>query len=165
MKWVVDQIVLEQDLNQSLKDYRKIAILGIGNELKGDDGSGSFIAKKLSKSFQDNEKFFVFDGGTVPENYTGAIRKINPTHIILIDAVEMGKEPGYIRLIKKEEIANYNISTHAMPISFLIRYMEATIGSNIILIGIQPKSMILAGEISKEVKKAIEKVIKTLLNL
>jgi len=77
----------------------------------------------------------------------------------------MGKEPGYIRLIKKEEIANYNISTHAMPISFLIRYMEATIGSNIILIGIQPKSMILAGEISKEVKKAIEKVIKTLLNL
>ena len=150
-------------MNQLLKDHGKIAILGIGNELKGDDGLGSFITKKLSKSFQNNENIFVFDGGTVPENYTGSIRKINPTHIILIDAVEMGKEPGYIRLIEKNEIANYNISTHAMPISFLIRYMEATIGSKIILIGIQPKSMQLTEEISKEVKKSIEKIIKDLL--
>lgn len=149
-------------MNQLLKDHGKIAILGIGNELKGDDGLGSFITKKLSKSFQNNENFFVFDGGTVPENYTGLIRKINPSHIILIDAVEMGEEPGYIRIITKEEIANYNISTHAMPISFLIRYMETTIGSKIILIGIQPKSMQLAEGITKEVEKSIEVVINAL---
>ena len=149
-------------MNQLLKDHGKIAILGIGNELKGDDGLGSFITKKLSKSFQNNDNFFVFDGGTVPENYTGLIRKINPSHIILIDAVEMGKEPGYIRIIAKEEIDNYNISTHAMPISFLIRYMETTIGSKIILIGIQPKSMQLAEGITKEVEKSIEVVINAL---
>jgi len=152
-------------LNQFLKNHEKIAILGIGNELKGDDGLGPFIAKKLSNLFQNNQKFFVFDGGTVPENYTSSIRKINPTHIILIDAVEMGKEPGYIRLIDKEEIANYNISTHAMPISFLIKYMETTIGSKIILVGIQPKSMQLTEGITKEVETSIEIVINALFKL
>ncbi|MGZ7117671.1 MAG: hydrogenase maturation peptidase HycI, partial [Methanobacterium sp.] len=120
---------------------------------------------KLSLIFHDNEDIAVFDGGTVPENYTGAIREINPTHIILVDAVEMGKEPGFIRVVCKEEIANYNISTHAMPISFLIKFMETTIGSNIILIGIQPKSMELASGISKDVKNSIEEVINTLINL
>jgi hydrogenase 3 maturation protease len=149
-------------LKRFLKNHGKIAILGIGNEIKGDDGLGSAIAKKLSELFHDDNNIFVFDGGTVPENYTGSIRKENPTHIILVDAVEMKKEPGYIRVVQKEEIANYNISTHAMPISFLIKFMETTIGGEIILIGIQPKSMELAEGISKEVEKSIAIVVNTL---
>ena len=89
----------------------------------------------------------------------------SPTHIILVDAVEMKKEPGYIRVVQKEEIANYNISTHAMPISFLIKFMETTINADIILVGIQPKNMELAEKISKEVEKSIEIVVNTLFEL
>ena len=106
-------------------------------------------------------KIFVFDGGTVPENYTGSIRKEKPTHIVLIDAVDMKKEPGYIRVVEKEEIANYNISTHAMPISYLIKYIETTIGAEIILVGVQPKSMGFAEPVSKEVEKSIDEVVST----
>jgi len=58
----------------------------------------------------------VLDGGTVPENFTGLIKRENPTHIILLDAADMGKPPGYIKIIKKDEISQYNISTHAMPL-------------------------------------------------
>ena len=152
-------------MKKFLKDYKKIVILGIGNEIKGDDALGSLIAQKTSKLFHENENVVIFDGGTVPENYTGLIRKENPTHIILVDAVDMKKEPGYIRVVKKEEIANYNISTHAMPISFLIKYMETTVDAQIILVGIQPKSMVLAEEISKEVKESIDEVVDTLLKL
>ena len=136
-------------------------ILGIGNEIKGDDALGSVIAQKSSSLFNKNKNIVVFDGGTVPENYTGLIRKENPTHIILVDAVDMKKEPGYIRVVKKEEIANYNISTHAMPVSFLIKYMETTVSAQIILVGIQPKSMGLTEQISKEVEKSIEEVVVT----
>ncbi len=134
-------------------------ILGIGNEIKGDDSLGPIIAKKSSLLFDQNENVAVFDGGTVPENYTGLIRKENPTNIILVDAVDMKKEPGYIRIVQKEEIANYNISTHAMPVSFLIKYMETTVDAQIILVGIQPKSMDFAEPVSKEVEKSIEEVI------
>lgn len=149
-------------MKEFLENHDKIAILAIGNEIKGDDGLGPFMARKLSALFQNNKNVAVFDGGTVPENYTGSVRDFDPTHIILIDAVEMGEENGYIRVVKKEEIYNYNISTHSMPISFLIKYMESTIGSKIILVGIQPKSMGLAEGISKEVDESVEEVISTL---
>ncbi len=157
--------MLEPELKKFLKGYKKIVILGIGNEIKGDDALGSIIAQKTSRLFDKNENIVVFNGGTVPENYTGLIRKENPTHIILVDAVDMRKEPGYIRVVEKEEIANYNISTHAMPISFLIRYMETTVDAKIILVGIQPKSMGFAENVSKEVEKSIEEIIDAFLKL
>lgn len=148
-------------MKKFLRGYEKIVILGIGNEIKGDDGLGPIIAQKSLLLFDKNKNITVFDGGTVPENYTGLIRKENPTHIILVDAVDMKKEPGYIRVVRKEEIAKYNISTHAMPVSFLIKYMETTVNAQIILIGIQPKSMNFAEPVSKEVEKSIDKVTAT----
>ena len=148
-------------MKKFLRGYKKIVILGIGNEIKGDDAIGPTIAQKSSSLFDKNRNIAVFDGGTVPENYTGLIRKENPTHIILVDAVDMKKEPGHIRVVRKEEIAKYNISTHAMPVSFLIKYMETTVNAQIILIGIQPKSMGFADPISKEVEKSIDDVVDT----
>jgi len=152
-------------LKKFLKDYKKVVILGIGNEIKGDDASGPLIARKISALLNKNKNVVVFDGGTVPENYTGSIRKENPTHIILVDAVEMKKEPGYIRVVEKDEIANYNISTHAMPVSFLIKYMETTIDAKIILVGIQPKSMGFNEKVSKEVEDSIDKVVKSIIQI
>lgn len=77
----------------------------------------------------------------------------------------MKNDPGYIRVVKKEEIVNYNLSTHAMPVSFLIKFMESTIDADIILIGIQPEKMDLGEEISKEVEKSIGIVVNTLFEL
>lgn len=152
-------------MKKFLKDYKKVVILGIGNEIKGDDAAGPLIARKISALINKNRNVVVFDGGTVPENYTGSIRKENPTHIILVDAVEMKKEPGYIRVVEKDEIANYNISTHAMPVSFLIKYMETTIDAKIILVGIQPKSMGFNEKVSKEVEYSIDKVVKSIIQI
>lgn len=152
-------------MKEFLKNHDKIVVLGIGNEIKGDDALGPNVVCKLNELFENNNNIIVFDGGTVPENYTGLIRKEKPTHIILVDAVEMKKEPGYIRIVKKEEIANYKISTHAMPVSFLIKFMETTIGADIILVGVQPKNMELAEEISKEVEKSIEIVVNVLFEV
>ncbi len=153
--------------NENLDTPTKIVFLTIGNDMRGDDATGPVMADKLSKLFQERDDLLVINGGTVPENYTGIIRRENPSHLIFIDAVEMEKEPGYIRLVKKEEIANYSISTHAMPISFLIKYLESIVDARIILIGIQPKNMDMAQNnlkqniISKEVEKSIEELVET----
>lgn len=151
----------KQELEEFLKTWDKLVILGIGNPLRGDDFAGSLIARKLNQDFK-NEKIMVADGGTVPENYTGMIRKENPSHIILIDAADMGKPPGYIKLIKKEEISQYNISTHAMPLSFLIKYLESTCPARITLIGIQPREMDLVEKVSGEVNQSITFLVKLL---
>jgi hydrogenase 3 maturation protease len=142
-------------------------ILGIGNEMRGDDGLGSILAQKLSNL--ENNNVTVFDGKTVPENFTGAIKRETPSHIIILDAVEMNEPHGHIKLVAKEEIANYSISTHAMPLSFLIKYLESTTPVEIMLIGIQPENMDLFCEISPKIQESVnyvfnlfEHVLKTL---
>jgi hydrogenase 3 maturation protease len=150
--------------------HTKILFLGIGNDMLGDDAIGPVTVNRLSELFKGRTDILVINGGTVPENYTGIIRRENPSHLIFIDAVEMGKEPGHIRLVEKDEIANYSISTHAMPISFLIKYLESSVDAQIILIGIQPKNMdmtqsTLKKVISSEVEKSIEEIVETLKSI
>jgi hydrogenase 3 maturation protease len=128
--------------------------------MRGDDALGSVLAKKLSKLLLENKNVVVFDGKTVPENFTGAIKRETPSHIIIIDAVKMNETPGQIKLVNKEEIANYNLSTHAMPLSFFIKYLESTYPYEMILLGIQPKDMNLICEISREVQTSMNYVLK-----
>ena len=125
--------------------------------MRGDDGLGSVLAQELS-NLEDNN-IAIFDGKTVPENFTGAIKRENPSHIIILDAVEMDEPPGHVKLVFKEEIANYSISTHAMPLSFLINYLETTTSAKIMLMGIQPKNMDLIDIISPEIQESLNKVL------
>jgi hydrogenase 3 maturation protease len=126
--------------------------------MRGDDAVGPLIIQKLSGLFSGRENIVFVNGGTVPENYTGLIRREHPTNIIFVDAVDMKKEPGYIRIVDKDEIAHYSISTHAMPLSFLIKYLESVTDADMILIGIQPKNVDMTQNISKEVEKSVEEI-------
>jgi hydrogenase 3 maturation protease len=126
--------------------------------MRGDDAVGPLIIQKLSHLFPERDNIVFLDGGTVPENYTGLIRREKPTNIIFVDAVDMKREPGYIRIVNKEEIGDYSISTHAMPLSFLIKYLESVTDADMILIGIQPKNMGMTQHVSKEVEKSVEEV-------
>lgn len=152
-------------MNEFLQNRDKLVILGIGNQLRGDDYLGSLLAQNLSRSLKTNNQVTVIDSGVVPENFTGVIKKENPTHIILIDAADMKKQPGYIKIIKKNQINDYNISTHAMPLSFLIKYFEHFTKARIILIGIQPKEMELADHISEEIKESMEYLMELFIEL
>ena len=132
-------------------------ILCIGNRYGGDDGVGPYIANKLKN--HENNNYYIIDSGIIPENYTSEIKKLKPKNLILIDAVEMNLKPGEIRIIKKEKIGLMHISTHNIPISLLIKYLEKYV-KNIHFIGIQSKKM--SGELSKEVKKSADLLIKYL---
>ena len=74
----------------------------------------------------------------------------------------MNKAPGFVRLVSKEEISNYSISTHAIPISFLINYLEMSTGAKIALIGIQPMNMEIGHEMTMDVKKSAINVLNML---
>lgn len=128
-------------------------ILCIGNIEGGDDGIGPYIAKRLKvKSSQD----MVFDCGTIPENYTGIIKQHKPDTLILIDAAEMSLPLGEIRLIPREKLGTMHLSTHGIPLSILIQYLEKEL-PRILFIGIQPKTM--HGPLSSVVKKSANHLI------
>lgn len=132
--------------------------MGIGNTLRADDGIGSIIAQ----NFKDRD-WLSLDCGVVPENFTSIIKKNRPGLVVLIDAVEMGLKSGEFRKISPERISTLRLTTHSMPLSFLISYLEEYTKS-IVFIGIQPKIIDYSYLISPEVLKSSEKIIKILKN-
>ena len=134
-------------------------IMCIGNREGGDDAIGPYIADQLKK--QEIDDFIVLDCETVPENYTSVVKQYKPKNLIIIDAVEMDLDPGEIRIVQKEKIGTMHISTHGIPISVLINYLEEHAGK-ILFIGIQPESM--SGELNKKVQKSGDKLVETIKN-
>ncbi|MBQ3472839.1 MAG: hydrogenase maturation peptidase HycI [Methanobrevibacter sp.] len=120
-------------------------------------GVDESIVKRLNKTFFIN-------GGSVPENFTGLIKKINPSHIILIDASLMNKEAGEINIVNKDNIVDISISTHSMSLAYLIKYLEMEKDYNILFIGIEPEIMDLSFELSPKIKDASDMLIKLLFN-
>ena len=106
----------ESQLSIFLSDCEKLIVLGIGNELKSDDGIGPFIINKLKNENIENDNILFIDTKTVPENFTGKIRKENPTHLIIVDACLMGLNPGDINIVNRYDFANIGISTHSMSL-------------------------------------------------
>ena len=130
----------------------------IGNRYGGDDAIGPYVADQLKDKSND---FAVLDCGTVPENFTSVVKRHKPRNLIIIDAVEMGLTPGEMRIVPKEKIGTMHISTHGIPISILMTYLEEYI-ENIFFIGIQPEKM--SGELSKNVQNSGEKLVEFIKN-
>ncbi|MEA1994290.1 MAG: hydrogenase maturation peptidase HycI [Euryarchaeota archaeon] len=138
----------------------KTAVMCIGNRHGGDDAVGPYIADELKKESIENLR--IVDCGTVPENFTSKVKKYNPTMLVLIDATEMGLAPGEIRRIPKEKVGTMHVSTHGIPLSIMISYMEKYM-ENVILIGIQPKKM--DGNMSEAIKKSGDKLVELIKNM
>jgi len=137
----------------SLKKY---ILMGIGNTLRADDGIGSIIAQ----SFKDHD-WLSIDCGVVPENFTSIIKKNRPDLVVLIDAVEMNLKSGEFRIISPDKISTLHLTTHSMPLSFLISYLQEYT-HELIFIGIQPKIIDYSNLVSLKVLKSSEKIIKIL---
>ena len=152
----------KSQLNDFLVDCEKLIVLGVGNELKCDDGVGPFIIKKLKEENIENKSLLFINAETVPENFTGKIRKEKPTHLIIVDACLMGGEPGDMKIVNKYDFANIGISTHSMSLSFFVRYLEKDTDFRIIFVGIEPESMDWAENPTEKVESAAYDFIDTL---
>ena len=152
----------KSQLETFLTGCEKLIVLGIGNELKCDDGVGPFIISKLKEENIENNGIMFIDAKTVPENFTGKLRKENPTHIILVDACLMGGNPGDINIVDKDDFADIGISTHSMSLSFFVRYLEKDNDFKITFVGIEPESMDYSDKLTPEVETAANEFIKTL---
>lgn len=131
-------------------------VMCIGNPEGGDDAAGPYIADKLKETDID-----VIDCGITPENYTSVVKQKKPKTLIIIDAADMGLKSGEIRIVPKEKIGVMTISTHGIPVSVLMKYLEQYV-KKVILIGIQPKNM--SGEMTDVVRKNADELVKKIKN-
>jgi len=143
----------------------KVCVCGIGNILRGDDGIGPFVVKRL-KGKINKKNILWLDCGESPENHLKTIKLFAPDKIIIIDAVEMGMSPGTVRMINPDRIKGESFSTHKLPLKLLLNYLKREINVEIIFIGIQPLHSGFNIPMSEEVLKSvgdIEELINSLV--
>ena len=101
---------------------------------------------------------------TVPEAFTGKMEKYKPTHVMLIDATNFKGQAGEARLITSAQIGGQALSTHSLPLTLFISYIEKSIDVPVILLGIQPKTIDFDMPMSREIEEAAVSIADTLPN-
>ncbi len=156
---------LKITLKKQLHNAGRVALLGVGSQLRGDDAAGIFVATKLSNlppGIGQTTRLKVFIGDTAPENLTGEIKKFNPTHLIIVDSADMHEKAGVVKLIDSDEASGFSSCTHSLPLKILTDYLFKSIGCRTTIIGIQPKTLDFGSCLSKQVKKSAEGVSRAL---
>lgn len=142
---------------------RRVAVMGIGNELRGDDAAGVLAVRALREA--QCETFLVIEGALAPENHTGALRRFRPDLVLLIDAAEMGEQPGCVRWLAAADTEGLSPSTHTTPPSMLARFLTESLGCEVALVGIQPSDTSFGAPVSPAVSAAIDAVVDTVQQL
>jgi hydrogenase 3 maturation protease len=141
-------------------------VLGIGNPLGGDDSAGPCLVRMLKRRRQrTNQPSFeitAIDAGTAPESYTSTVRQHQPDLLILVDAADMALAPGALRTIPPEKISVLSFSTHHMPLSMFMSYVQEFCGK-VLLIGVQPQRTDIGKHLSKVVRHSITELVGAIL--
>ena len=128
-------------------------LLGVGNSLRCDDGIGNWVARHFAKP-----GWLALDCGTAPENFTGVVRREMPRVLVIVDAADLGEEPGTLRIVPKSRIIDTGIGTHMLPLHHLFDYLAPSV-DEIVLMGIQPWQVAAGTDLSAPVLRAAEQLV------
>lgn len=131
-----------------------VVVMGIGNPCRGDDAAGSLVARKIS----DVPGVHVIDAQDVPENYLCQVADQRPDTVVLIDSVDLKSAPGSVAFLDKDQTAAYWPSTHRVPISLLMNYLERENHTHVRLIAIQPRQTAFLQPMSAAVSSSVEAI-------
>jgi len=143
---------------------KKVVVAGIGDSLRADDNFGPKIVEKLQNKVRKD--ILLLECETVPESYILNIEQFKPSHVLLIDAAEMGLQPGNSRLVGTETIPKTSaISSHVLPLRVFCEYLQNVTGAKIAMLLVEPKSMELKEGLTPEIQAEARKLTKVLLRL
>lgn len=123
-------------LRKRLAGASRIAIVGIGDEFSPFDRLGMLAAREIEPLHLPGVRVFL--AGIVPESITAPLRRFHPDHVLLFDAADMGAWPGTIACIEPGTIVTSSQSTHALPLSVVMEFIEQDSRTRVTLLGIQP---------------------------
>lgn len=131
------------------------AVVCMGNPLRRDDGLGPALFAKLS----DSIKRRCIDAGTTPENQVGAIARLHPDGVLLVDAVHMDLPPGSWRVLGRPDIARMGIfTTHDIPLPLFMEYLAGQVRSEIMVLAVQPEDVSFGEGLSEAVDRTVSEL-------
>jgi hydrogenase 3 maturation protease len=153
----------EEELLAFLKGNRRLLLVGIGSTVRKDDAVGVRIISRLRGKVP--KVVGLMNCGTIPENFSSSIKKLNPSHIVFFDAVEMEKEPGYFTFVDENTLVAQSVSTHKQSLKILFNVLKEGLPiTQIRLVGIQPKTTDFGTGLSTPVDKGLRTLTEIIIN-
>lgn len=142
-------------------------ILGVGNLLLSDESVGVHLVNQLESEYTFPEGVELVDGGTAGMELLDYIA--SREHIIIIDAVLTGDEPGTVVILKDDQVPalfNNKVSPHQLGLSDLLGALKLTDESpeNIFLVGVVPESVEPGLEMTETITKCMPTMMQCVLD-
>jgi hydrogenase 3 maturation protease len=155
---------LETDLQEYLKDAKRLVVVGVGNPIREDDNVGLTILQGLQGKL--SAEVLLLECEMVPEGYLLDIEEFKPTHVLLVDSAVLGRKPGDADLVKVSEVAAFSaVSSHMLPLRLFCEYIEKSTGAKIRLLLVEPKSMGFGEQLTPELQMASARIVEVLLKV
>jgi hydrogenase 3 maturation protease len=122
---------------------------------KSDDRLGIALARALGRALPPHPRLRIVSGGEAPENFTGQVRAFAPSHVLLLDAVDHGLEPGTAFLVDESAVTMGDMTSHRLPLKLLMRFLAASIPCRVMLLGVQPRTLLPGNRLSVPVRKTL----------
>jgi hydrogenase maturation protease len=150
-----------------VSETRRIGVLGIGNVLMGDDGVGPYTVKVLEARYEFSKQVELQDVGTPGLGITSVFSEYDA--LILIDAVSARKDPGEVKVYRKDELVlvplKPRISPHdpALVEALLFSELSGKCPKEVLLVGVVPEACELGCGLSAAVQAGVETAIGVVL--
>ncbi|WP_353683703.1 HyaD/HybD family hydrogenase maturation endopeptidase [Thermodesulfovibrio sp. 3907-1M] len=146
----------------------EIGIIGIGNILLRDEGVGPKVIEILRKNYKFEPEIEIIDGGTLGLELLPYIEKYKK--VLLIDIVDFHKEPGYIGILKGQEIPPYlktKLSLHHVGVQDLLEIarLMGIMPEELVLVGIQPEVIDVGLDLSETIAGKIGELVGVVLEI
>lgn len=132
----------------------RVVIVGVGNELRGDDGFGPAVIERLRGRVVAD----LLDCGEVPESYLGRITSLMPDSILVVDAVDLDAAPGAMALLEPDDLVDKLGFTHSPTLGLFLKFLENETGAKATILGVQPGSRALGEGLSAGVAASMDAV-------
>ncbi|MBA3064916.1 hydrogenase maturation protease [bacterium] len=128
-------------------------VVGIGNELRGDDSAGIYTVRKGMDKY--SEKFI--DAGMAIENHIFKITGRDENLVFIVDALSGNEETGQIKIAALDKLNSQGISTHSLSLKMIDRFFKEA-GKRVYLVGIQASDTSIGADICPQVKKSADEI-------
>jgi hydrogenase maturation protease len=153
---------LAHELRSFLHREDTIILIGLGNEFRSDDGAGIAAIRHLQKiQLDENTKLMLIEAGRNLVTHLFEIVEAKPSKLIFIDAADIGRHGGAVKIFYKKQLVERTFSTHENNLGLALTYLEAIVPDcQVLFLGIQYTSLEMSENLSltKEVEKGVEQV-------
>jgi hydrogenase 3 maturation protease len=136
-----------------------VLLLGIGNEMLGDDGVGALVASDLAE--RASELFAAVPVGIAIENAAHLVKRFGADVLFLVDAIE-GSTRARLpwTFVAPERLDTFCHSTHSLPLSLFVRiWREDNPALDVRFVGVRVTSNELGAALSPTVAAARAEIV------